>query len=368
MVKNERIIGFDFARGLAIIGMVFVNFKVVMTTESNDFLYSVVNMLSGKAAVLFVVLAGVGMSLMFKRAWLNEDYSLQRKVKISLLKRAGFLFVVGLSYYAIWPADILHFYGIYMLIGVALLASSRKTLIGLSALIIVTYSVLLLFFNYEVGWDFVNLEYHDFFTFQGFFRNLFLNGFHPVFPWVAFMLIGIWIGRLDFNDKKVCNRVSVISFLIYTIFKGISMFMLSETEGLSATEIEEMVFIFGTEPMPPMFFYMITASSLAIFVISMSIHFTKHFSHTLFVKQIVSTGQLALSNYFFHVIIGMLGIQLITGEIEQVFSIKFALCYALFFNVFLIVFSHLWRKQYSRGPLEWVMRKITGYVFQCCRI
>ncbi len=307
-----------------------------------------------------MVLAGVGMSLMFKRARLNEDYPLQRKVKISLLKRAGFLFVVGLSYYAIWPADILHFYGIYMLIGVALLASSRKILIGLSALIIIAYSVLLLFFNYETGWNFVNLEYVDFFTFQGFFRNLFLNGFHPVFPWVAFMLIGIWIGRLDFNNKKVCNRVSVVSAVVYIIFKGISMLILSETEGLSATEVEEMVFAFGTEPMPPMFFYMITASSLAVFVISISIKFTKRFAHTLFVQQMVSTGQLALSNYFFHVIVGMLGLQLITGNIEQAFSIQFACCYGLAFNIVLVVFSYLWRKNYKRGPLEWLMRKITG--------
>lgn len=37
MEKTKRIIGYDFARGLAIIGMVFVNFKVVMVKETDEF-------------------------------------------------------------------------------------------------------------------------------------------------------------------------------------------------------------------------------------------------------------------------------------------------------------------------------------------
>lgn len=358
MTKKERILGFDFARGLAILGMVFVNFKVVMTPESDAFLYSSLNLLSGKAAALFVVLAGVGMSLMYKGAQRKNDSALKHKVKHSLLKRAEFLFVVGLSYYSIWPADILHFYGVYMLIGVALLSAPKKLLLGLSAFIIVAYSILLLFFNYETGWDLVNLEYLDFFTLNGFFRNLFINGFHPVFPWVAFMLIGIWVGRLNFKERKVVNKVSVISAVVYLVFKGISMLLLLDAGNLSAKEADELLFLFSTEPMPPMFFYMITASSLAILIISLSIKFTNRFSQTLFVKQMVSTGQLALSNYFFHVIIGMLGLQLFLGEIEQTLSIKFAFFYALFFNIALVVFSHLWRKKFERGPLEWMMRKL----------
>ena len=59
---KNRILAYDFARGLAIIGMVFVNFKVVMVAETDAFLYQLVDVLSGKAAALFVVLAGVGMT------------------------------------------------------------------------------------------------------------------------------------------------------------------------------------------------------------------------------------------------------------------------------------------------------------------
>ncbi len=105
---KQRIIGFDFARGLAIIGMIFVNFKVVMSNQTSGWLYEFVDILSGKAAALFVVLAGAGMTLMYNSAKQKNDNQQLIQVKINLLKRAAFLFVAGLSYYVIWPADILH--------------------------------------------------------------------------------------------------------------------------------------------------------------------------------------------------------------------------------------------------------------------
>ncbi len=360
MGKIKRIIGYDFARGLAIIGMVFVNFKVVMVQETDAFLYQLVDLLSGKAAALFVMLAGVGITLMYNSAKRKNDLGKIRQVKTNLLKRATFLFVVGLSYYFIWPADILHYYGLYLTVGVVLLAVPKRWLLIISGLLIIGYSVSLLFFNYETGWNFTTLEYTDFFTINGFFRNLFFNGFHPVFPWVAFLLIGIWVGRIDFNNTKKRNIFAISSLIVFIVFKTISILLVGLSNTLSPKEAEELYYLFGTSPMPPMFFYMITASSLSIFIIAISVFIGQKFSNTLFVKHVVSAGQLALSNYFFHIIIGMLGILLIFGKLEQAFSIEFVFFYALFFNILLIIFSHLWRKKFKRGPLELLMRKITG--------
>ena len=360
MQNSNRIIGYDFARGVAIIGMVFVNFKTVMVAETDAFLYQILELLSGKAAALFVVLAGVGITLMYQSAKRKNDPSKIKQVKISLLKRSIFLFVVGLSYYFIWPADILHYYGLYLPIGILFLSVSRKWLQISSLLIIIGYSILMLFFNYETGWDWNSLEYTDFFTVNGFFRNLFLNGFHPVLPWIAFLLIGIWIGRLNFHDKKTRKRATIFSLLTFIVFKSISIFLVDILSQLSPSETTDIEYFLGTTPMPPLFFYMTTASSLAVLIISISIYFSEKLSHTLFVKQMVSTGQLALSNYFFHVIIGMLSIEIFFGKLEAAFSIEFTIMYAALYSVLMIVFSHLWRKKFKQGPLEYLMRKITG--------
>ncbi len=360
MKKNkQRILGFDFARGLAIVGMIIVNFKLVMVAETNTFLYQLIGVLSGKAAALFVVLAGVGMSLMYQSAkHKNNTYEI-RKVKMRLLKRAAFLFIIGLSYYYIWPADILHYYGLYLSIGILFLSLSRAKLITVSLILIIGYSVLMLFFDYETGWDWSILEYTDFFTLSGFFRNLFLNGFHPVIPWFAFVLIGIWIGRIDFNDTAKRKRVTIYSFTMYIIFQSISWFLLSLISEWSPSETKDIQYLFGSSPMPPLFFYMITAASLAVFIISVSVYISKKFQNYLFIKQMISTGQLALSNYFFHVIFGMLSIYLLFGKLEYSFSIEFAFIYAILFSSAIIVLSHLWRKKFELGPIEYLMRKVT---------
>ena len=359
-MTNKRIFGYDFARGLAIIGMIFVNFKVVMVAETDKFLYQLVDILSGKAAALFVVLAGIGMTLMYQNAKNKNDISKIKKVKISLLKRAAFLFVVGLSFYFIWPADILHYYALYISIGIIFLSFSRTKLIVISLVLIIGYNILIWIFDYETAWNWEILKYLDFFTIKGFLRNMFFNGFHPVIPWLAFLLTGMWIGRIDFNSPKKRKRVTIISLIIYIVFKGISMLLVFILSGLLPGDAEEIGYLVGTTPMPPLFFYMVTGTSLSVFIISVSVYFCNKFSDTLFVKQIISTGQLALSNYFLHVIIGLYGVQLIFGKLHRAFTIEFAFFYALVFSILLVVFSHLWRKKFKRGPLELLMRKITG--------
>jgi uncharacterized membrane protein len=62
----------------------------------------------GEAAATFVVLAGVGLALMTNSEIKNNDQAKIKMAQIRIIKRALFLFVVGISYIAIWPADILY--------------------------------------------------------------------------------------------------------------------------------------------------------------------------------------------------------------------------------------------------------------------
>ena len=73
--SRKRIVGYDFARALAIFGMVIVNYKIVMGAEKAGphWLLDVFGLLDGRAAATFVVLAGAGISLMTQRARLAHD-------------------------------------------------------------------------------------------------------------------------------------------------------------------------------------------------------------------------------------------------------------------------------------------------------
>jgi len=65
--------------------------------------------------------------------------------------------------------------------------SSNQILVGVIEGCLL-FPLLLLIVDYEAGWDFTTLTYTGFWTIDGFVRNLFYNGFHPVIPWFAFML------------------------------------------------------------------------------------------------------------------------------------------------------------------------------------
>lgn len=76
-------------------------------------------------------------------------------------------------------------------------------------------------------------------------------------------------------------------------------------------------------------------------------------------QPVVATGQLALTLYVAHVILGMGFLELL-GRLENQ-SIQFALCAALVFWLLAMLFAHYWRKRFQRGPLEWVMRTLTTH-------
>ena len=103
-----------------------------------------------------------------------------------LLRRAVFLFVLGLINMTVFDADILHFYAVYFVVGAAFLTAPTRAL-WLGSVGVVALAVLaVMIFNYDLGWDWETLTYTDLWTLPGFLRNLFFNGWHPVLPWAAF--------------------------------------------------------------------------------------------------------------------------------------------------------------------------------------
>ena len=206
---EKRIIGYDLARALAVFGMVVVNFKIVMGAEKSgpDWLGNMVGLLEGRAAATFVVLAGVGLSLLSRKGRVLGDHDLLVQDHRTLLKRALFLFVIGLLYTPIWPADILHFYGIYIALAAFLLAAPTSRLWAFAGSLVLAFGVMLFALDYEKGWDWSTLSYDGLWTPAGMVRHLFFNGFHPVVPWLAFVLVGMVLGRQHMSAPVMRRRV-----------------------------------------------------------------------------------------------------------------------------------------------------------------
>src|SRR4051812_27546523 len=246
---GARIEGFDLARALAFLGMVFVNFRVALATEegSPDWLTWLDTRLDGRASATFVILAGVGLSLMSRRAREAGDATALAAVRRTLFRRAAFLFVVGLLYWSIWPADILHYYGVFLAVGALLLDAPDRRLLGLASILVVLFGLLIVLgVDYNSGWDWRTLTYDGFWTPRGFVRNLAFNGFHPVVPWLAFLLLGMWLGRLDLRAPGVWRRLLLTGLVVTVASETASRLLVAAATPQLGTE--DAVAVFGTAP------------------------------------------------------------------------------------------------------------------------
>ncbi len=357
---GKRIIGLDIARAFAVVGMVIVNFKVTMSAETNgpQWLRSFAAIFDGRAAATFVVLAGIGASLGSRRQRASGSPIEQRAAQWTLARRALFLFVVGWAFYPIWPADILHYYGVYLAVGAVVLFASSRALLAVAASAIAASFVFIVTFDPFANWNLDDYSYRGITTVEGFLRNLFLDGFHPVLPWVAFYLLGMWLGRTDLRNPAWRRRLAFRAASVVAVTEAAAWLVLGpKGSTLDDLDDESWRWLFSVEPIPPLPLYLAAGAGTAVLVIIGSIWLGDQLP-TRITEPLVSTGQLALTIYVAHVLIGM-GTLEAMGRLENQ-TLPWAVVTSLAFSAAAIVASTLWRRRYARGPLEAIMRRVAG--------
>lgn len=356
MNKSSRIEGFDFARAFAIFGMMLVNYKIVFTKgcEWNLFFNDFISLFEGRAASVFLILAGVGISLMSKKGFKSKSKELRKKINKILVKRSLFLFVFGMWLYLgfDWNADILHYYGVYILLTIFFLYKDKKFILISIILILIISTIFQINMDYTTGWNNNFTLYKDFNTLKGFTRNLFFNGYYPIFPWFSLFLIGILFGRIDFYDeiliKNIASKTLIIAIL--TEFISYSIINLNNYSQL-------IVYLFDTKPLNPTVLYIVSGASWAISFICFCIIISKYLKKSKIFKALVATGQMALTHYFIHCVI-VLGLFFVIDKLSYRDE-GFVILLSLIVFVLMTVFSHNWLKFFKRGPLELVMRKLS---------
>jgi len=362
--QSRRIAGYDIARALAVMCMILVNFNVVLVMETGKahpaWLAWLASRLEGRFAPLFVMLAGAGMSLMARGLLNGENPKAYVALQKRLIKRAMIFLFLGLLYTILWPADILHFYGIYILIGLCLLGVSTRRLWVSSGLSVLIFTGLVFVFNYGSNWDWSTLTYREFWTCEGMIRHLFFNGFHPVFPWVAFLIVGIWIGRQDLQERETRKRLLLGGLAIAVTAETFSWILirLSFGGGLAAAiSHADVVAIFGTRPMPPGPIYMVAASGTAIVILVLCFMLEESYRKARWMQTAVAVGQMSLSLYIAHVVVGM-GILEALGRIKHQ-TLVFSMASGGLFCAASVLFAHYWKKRFRFGPLEYLLRQAT---------
>ena len=352
----SRIAGLDVARAVAIGGMALIHFAVVLsdqTLESSAVGWAI-DRLAGRPATIFMILAGIGVSLRLSRAHDEEGVATVRR---SLRNRGLFFLVSGYAILAIWSADILRVYGIGFLLASTLFTTRNRTLWSAVAVSVAVFVALIFVIDFETNWDFDTLEYANLWTVSGGVMNLFYNGFRAVFPWVGLLFVGMLIGRRDLRCSQDRRRLLLAGLAIWLGTEALSFQLLKRTVPLvDGADLDSVIAIFGTDSLPSLPLFLLSSSGLAIVTIVSCIEFTEVTRPRLW-RPLASAGRMAFTWYIAHIFV-VISAGLLTGFRSDVPPPQMMLVWGTFF-VFMVLFSWGYLQRPRHGPLEWLMRRMT---------
>ncbi|MFD6091449.1 heparan-alpha-glucosaminide N-acetyltransferase domain-containing protein [Oerskovia sp. NPDC060338] len=201
---GDRVPGVDLARGLAILGM----FAAHVGVTSDDFATGEgwLSLVHGRSSILFALVAGVSLALVSgRRTPLVGVPALQARTRILvravlLLAIAGLLDLLGTP-----VALILGFYAAYFVLALPFLRWSPPRLAGL-ALVVAVVGPPVAYWLPEVM---LRAELWLPMDGSGALTDFLLTGTYPAAVWMAFVLGGLAVGRLDLASRRL--QVSLLA-------------------------------------------------------------------------------------------------------------------------------------------------------------
>lgn len=361
-MPDNRIIGYDFARSLALMGMVIISFWELGGEGDNapEWINIFVEIIMGRAAVAFVILAGIGLSLLTKSAFSYKDAVFitpyhNNLLRNNLLRRALFLFIIGMLNSQVWPWDILHFYAVYFMIGVFFVTAPNRKLWVSILVVIIIFSVFMLMVSFERGEEWDAISPADLWYLSGTIYHLLFCGLYPVFPWIGFIFIGIWLGRRDLRNRDFRKKILIASIAAVIFAEGLSWtFFHKIIPKLSVPVINQISPWFFIDPWEPLPLFFLSGAGTAIIVICLSVIFAEKFRTAKWLSPFVVAGQSTLTLYVAHI---PLGISLI--GVMDFFELEyplFPIWGTISFFTVAIIFCYKWNLQFNKGPMELLTR------------
>jgi uncharacterized membrane protein YeiB len=371
--ERVRLVGPDVVRALALIGVCVMNYHGYLMGRGGEravnfwgrFFNPQQGPLATRFAATFVLTAGVGVTLLTRRAVANRDIDpagVSAK-RWTLIRRGLALYGFGLIFYEIWAGSILPYYGAMFVIAALLftLATPWLVAIGASAALagatIHWWVIERRLDGYPVAW----LTNPPTSSPRGLLFNVFVNGTHPLFPWLAFLCAGMILGRqlrvrpARPDEAKAEPWVPAALVLGVTLF-GMATLLSDALGGADATPLAAR--LASRHPWDRGLLY--TASALGTALVAFALIYTvaNRFARTPIVQLLAHAGQMSLTLYVLHA----LAFNFIVdwqGWIRPA-GLDLALTFAGVYWIVAIIAGSLWHRYVGIGPVEWVYRKLGG--------
>lgn len=241
LTKSSRITGLDTARGVAILGMIATHVFPLIQIDATGSSASptwVGWIFTGVSSALFVVLAGVGLSILTANTTRVAATRMQLTLRSLVLMFIGLLLGMVESYVAV----ILVHYSVMFLLAMWFITLSRKalTITAVTWLVVapMLHGVFSRFMQLQAGGVTIYAEEWRLWTSPTLtdvisyplltLWDVLFTGYYPVISFFGYVLLGMAIGRADLKKWSTALILFVSGTLTYVVCRGVARWLLTD--------------------------------------------------------------------------------------------------------------------------------------------
>lgn len=314
--------------------------------------------LTTRFAAVFVLVAGIGVSLLTQASRMSNDPALLRRDRLRLLRRGVLLYATGFVLQWIWAGTILFYYGAYFIVAALIFSAPSRRVLTIGVASAITSAV--------IAWWRVDQSFGGNLTPwltptqvdspRSLLIRTFVSYTHPLFPWLLFFTAGIILGRHWHQLVALRRRLMLWSGGILAATYFINSVVVAET---STTNTERLIATaLSTRPYDRGLLYSFGTLASSILTLCILSILVELLAGNSVVKMLARAGQMSLSIYMAHIFF----FNLVVHRLHWVGAtgLDTALVLALVFYTIAISFGALWRTYLGRGPAEVLYRAFGG--------
>lgn len=351
-----RLPGPDVVRAVALIGVVVINYHgylIIAGGERGDgtgwyWLFDPwTGPLGTRFAATFVLVAGVGVTLLTRSATTPARITARRW---TLARRGLALFVLGWIVDVHWDGTILPYYGALFMLAAVLFTLRTAVVVAIGALAALAGAAIA-WWGLEQRLDGADTRWlynPERWSPHGLVFDTFVNGTHPLLPWLAFFCAGIVLGRWLRTDW----------WRPATLSAGFALYGLATIIAGSIGPGERADVLASTDPFTRGLLYTSSALGAALIAFAVISWLADRFLGTAPVEALRHAGAMTLTLYLLHIAVFRLAVDVF--DIIEPGGLATSLTFAGAYWAVAITAAWWYHQRFGIGPAEYLYRRLGG--------
>lgn len=356
---SERLLVLDVTRAVGLVGVIFMNYHGYLInlggpdgsdTVLGRFLNPWRGPLGTRFAATFVMVAGMGVSLLTRSAVRSADRAMIVEARWRLIRRGCFLYAFGYFLNWIWPGTILFFYGAFFLVAAVIFTWPTPWVLAFGICSALSSHLLQWWVLSDTG-KAHNLSWlvdgsGDAQSPRELFLNTTIRGTHPLLPWLLFFAVGLVIGRLLPLSPARVRRLTLW---------GVGLIVVGY---LLVNTLPNSERLLSPDPFDRAILYSVTALGAALVAFGVASWAVARFPDGPIVRSFALAGRTSLTIYVTHIVV----FNLLVNRLELIrpTGLDVATVFALSTWVVSLSFAAWWQRRYGLGPLEKIYRDFSA--------